>query len=425
MKKFLVVLLSMMLVLGIAAVSFAGHYASVLDTETKETVDVPLVTATKGAGIDMYGLMFVRGVSKSNYDLNAADTDDARNLQQRYKLWIKGFAAGGASVTMKFDTGALVIDGAGNIDGVDLDMDAMYMTVPLGKNTLVAGVQPASFGYGYDTKGAKVGRVKLGIPVGKSDLWLAYTNEDNVDDVGVSTNLEDTYNVAAILDSSIGAYNLDLAVTHSENGTADTTGNRIQVAFGGKIAGFDFISELSLFQGDKYETTSAIDSTQNDKYGAFAAFSRPLTSRLGASVAGAAARNGFTADDDFHPSVLFGTGNGIGIVNFGQCWNGDDADGNSATVTATTCDVSAVALTLKHKTTAAMSTYLTAAYADFEAYETNTTGGALTAIDAGLSYAIAKGVKYSVDAGIAFPSMDISTTDDSPVGVKHTLQVNF
>lgn len=424
MKRYLALILGMLLVLAMASGAFA---------ETKFT---------------MSGDARVRGMWHSDFDFNEDVDADKRWWDYRVRLAIDAVADGGTKVSTRLaytgwnDTWA---DG-GNIptkgSNEPVSMDYAFITVPLGKDfDATLGKVVVSWGKGFMAWDERAYRLILGAKFGDTVVKAFAQKNYETSPGGVATGANTTASSTVVT----GTKNLDdndaysiLAVhktknleiggiyvySNNEQPATTTDGNTFNVYFNGKWNSLTAFGEFVVKSGDApgHDGTAA-DGSKDAGYGGFLHLDYAIGN---VKLIGAVAftKNGFVADDDFSPTTFYGTTAVPGMMSFGQTVGG-------------TADTTAGVLGVSYQATKELSLMGKVAIASLDAYSANTTATCTTAatvsncdmdlveLDLGLTYKINKSTTYDINFGYLSPDRGAGFTDDAAIILAHRIVVNF
>lgn len=390
MKKYLAIILGMLLVLAMAAVASA---------ETKFT---------------MSGDARVRGTWNNNYDFNSDVDADKRWWDYRIRLAIDAAADGGTAIhtRLSMTDWNKTWEGAGTAGGMHettTGLDYAYIDVPLGKDiTATLGKVIVSWGKGFWAWDNRAYRLILGTKFGDT-IVKAFTQKNTESTATGDKNLDDNdlYSILAIhqmKNLTIGG----IYVYHDNNASSPTTsGSSFDVYFDGKSGAINYFGELTYQTGKAVEHANA-DGSLKKPFGGFVHVDYTMgnTTLVGAV---AFTKNGFTSDDDFNPTFFYGTSQSTAMLNFGA--NGD-----------TTAILGAVV----YRVSSDLSLMGKLAYADINKFSTGQVDVNLTELDLGLTYKINKSTTYFIDFGYLKPDIKVSgAKEDAAIALGHRLQVTF
>lgn len=385
MKKFAVLLLSTILVLGLASVVFAAHL------EPKETE----------SGMKLSGEAILRGVYQDNATDFDADGDDTHQVwDQRFRLMLDGLVSDAVQVNTRFTISLGQWNGATTTGGNQITTDWAYVTLNIGP-TIYYGRQPANWGNKFLVWGAIKDRFKV---VQKSgDLsYGGFLQKDRENDAGDAKGDKDS--IAGFVTSKFGAANAGLLVVYTIDDAADTNGATVDVHFDTPAGPAMVAGELAFKSGEVNQS-----STEDAPMGLFVAASMPFDA-VTASAAFAMAMNEYVADDDFQPTLLFGTGfnNPNSIANFGA--------------TQTVGDDSSYAIVLGADYKMSDMTTLGGKFA--YAVASSEAESKLMEIDLYMKYALAKNTSFFAGLAYGIPT-DMSAADDPVMTLAHMIQVKM
>lgn len=315
---------------------------------------VVAMAATAYAEVTIGGDARVRGIWKNNYDLNDDVDDDARYYDQRVRIKIDAKVAGDAEVRTRFtliegtwgkDAGFNDANGTVRFD----DDDYAYLHVPIGNITLDIGRQHADWGNKFLVWNASKNRIKLVSKVGTAAVGAAI--DKNREDLAPNNDMDyDDYLLFFI--NQFGAFKVALLGVYFNDDKAGKDGQLLDLAINGSANGLNIAGELVFKWGDLMETTDK-DGDQNNPWGGFLMVTKSMDNlTVGGAVAYTA--NGYVANKYFEPTVFFGTGNsrGVAMMNFGA--GGGDTLG--------------IVVPIRYKASGALTVGANLAYASFDEY---------------------------------------------------------
>ncbi len=398
MKKYLAIILGMLLVLAMAAVASA---------ETKFT---------------MNGDARVRGTWQSDYDFDNDADADKRWWDYRIRLAIDAVADGGTSVHTRLSltdwnktwTGAGT---AGSMHETTTGLDYAYINVPLGNGvTATLGKVIVGWGKGFWAENNRAYRLLLGKQFGDTKV-VVFTQKSLETSPGSGAivsgdkNLDDNdaYSILAIHKTknlTVGGIYV-YAKVNASTPTAD--GHAFNAYFDGKSGAINYFGEFVYTTGKANEKADANGSLKKP-YGGFVHLDYTMgnVTLVGAV---ALAQNGFISDDNFHPTYFYGTGGPVttGALNFGA--NGDTTAILGAAIFKASNDLSLMGKL---------------AYASVDKFSSTQVDVNLVELDLGLTYKINKSTTYNIDFGYLKPDIKVSgAKEDAAMVLAHRMQVNF
>jgi hypothetical protein len=387
------------------------------------------------ADVTVGGDARVRGIWQSNYDLDSDIDSDDRFFDQRVRLTFTGKTEGGTAVHVRVTAGEGMWSGAANDGGaviVDSD-DYAYLYIPFSKQLNASiGRQLANWGnkfYGWE---APKDRIKIMYAVDDNTtvglLYDKIVDTTNVNPVGFDEsdyNMDDynSYGVLGITKLDSMKVGLLVQTWHNNTSTAAmtakgnlrTSGYTGSLFFNGNV-GVNLAGEVAFKGGTLFATNEAGKTDENMQMGFFVAASMPVDN-LTVGAALAMTMQGYVADDDFQPTLFFGTKQPTAALNFGQCTGGG------------TCDNTAVVLNASMKVSDAMSAKAVFGYVLQGEYgmPVDTAEANLMELDLGMTYKIMDNVNYSLDFGYLMVDWanGAITTDDPAMALAHKIEVTF
>ncbi len=401
MKKYLIVLLSIVLTAGMSVAAFADD---------------------GGSKVTIGGDARVRGVWNGNFDMNNSVDDSARYWDQRVRLTITGEAAKGVELRTRLTTGDDKWDGANNTGGT-LSVDYAYLHVPVGPVVLDLGRQKSQWGnklleWDATRDRAKItaaaGPMTVGVYTDKlTDNNLTATGRTNTDDV-------DHYGIFVIHKAGVAEGGLLVELYNDNDLTTNNNGTKGSVYAKVKAGKAAINVELAIKNGgvSVYETTDKDNNKNETQWGAFASAEVEAGN---ATINGllAITRDGYVADKHFTPTLMIGSDSVTALADFGQ-------NPDSANQVAQDSFLAVAGVKVQPKPE--MSVYGKAAFLSMNAYgndftSTNSKAQAIE-VDAGLEYQIAENTTYNIGFGYMFPN-DITADNDNVMTLAHALTLKF
>jgi hypothetical protein len=383
MKKYLVILLSLVFVLSTVGFVFA------------DDAGMDSVRAMKpGAKVQIGGDARVRGIWFKNPSFDSDADDDNRFYDQRIRLKFRGEAGNGVSANLRlYISNSPKWDGTNNTncEGCIL-VDYAYITIPVSTATVDAGLMKENFGntlYLYDDRydilkvSGQFESVKVSVFTRKIvdtfDTVIGDENLKDFNDYGATL-------VANVNDIEAGA----IIVYHHDNrqtvpGTDNDTGTDISLYANAAMNGINVGGELTFLTGDINKTPD-----DNTPLGLML-FAKTTVGAIGVRADFAFASNLFTANNNYVPSLLIGTDQNTAILNFASI-----ADDEKAWLAAGTVDTDV----MENVNVKGRVAYWSAKDG---AGDTNS----LLELDGIVSYQIAKNARYIVEAAYGNPSDEI------------------
>lgn len=385
MKKYLVFILSVLFVLS--SVSFV-----IADDGGMDSVR----SMKPGAKVQLGGDARVRGIWFKNADFIKDDDNDNRYYDQRVRLKIKGEAGNGISANVRFYiTNSPKWDGTSNTrcTGCIL-VDYAYITVPVSSVTVDAGLKKMYFGNQFYLSDDPFDLLQISGSAGDVK-FSAFTRkvDDTFDTVTTDANLKDFNDYGATLvvkmnDIEAGA----IAVLHHDNretvvGTTNDNGLDFSLYANAAVSGINAGAELTFLSGDMNKT--AADKTPLG----LMIFAKTSVGAIGVRADFALASNTFTAQNNYEPSLLFGTNQNTATSNFGSI-----ADEKKAWLLAGTVDTDV----MEDVNVLGRVVYTSAKNAA-------DTSLSLLELDGRVTVQLAKNAKYVVEAAYGNPNDDKGT----------------
>ncbi|MEK6673620.1 MAG: hypothetical protein AABY42_09145 [Nitrospirota bacterium] len=391
MKKYLAIILGMLLVLAMVAVASA---------ETKFT---------------MSGDARVRGTWQNDYDFNNDADADKRWWEHRIRLAIDAVADGGSSLhtRLSLTDWNQTWTGSGEAGGLTEPnsrlLDYAYINVPLGNGvTATLGKVIVGWGKGFWAWDRRAYRLLLGKQFGDTKV-VVFTQKSLETNVTGDKNLDDNdaYSILAIHKTknlTVGGIYV-YANAKALNPIAD--GHAFNVYFDGKAGAINYFGEFVYTTGDANEQVNAAGNKKKP-YGGFVHLDYTMgnVTLVGAV---ALAQNGFTSDNDFNPTFFYGTAQSTAALNFG---------GNG--------DTFAILGAVVYKVSNDLSLMGKLAYANVDKFSSSQVDVNLTELDLGLTYKINKSTTYNIDFGYLKPDIKVAGAKEDPaMALAHRIVVNF
>ena len=341
MKRFLALATAVVFVLGFAAIGFAAN----------------LDVTGGGTGLKIEGYYMIKGVAQNNADLGGEDvnntdplmpgfdptaegwSDDHKDhknfIYQRVRVGMGFVVSEDATVNVRADIAEGNFDGTANTKGDDtaneIDVDLAWLTLNALGFTWDIGLQPSTWGNGFWVQGATADRIKMtksldnGMKVG-----FHYTK---VDETLAASGGEDVDGYTPFIVIPVGEGKLSaLYVMQEDHGNPTTCANPLHctatergkdgsvmdIAYAGKAGPVNIAAEYIQMSGEGFETYDYGIGNLEDPMGFFVAVNMDVTDAINIGFAYATAANGYVADDNFSPTLMFGTDTSPNaLFNFG------------------------------------------------------------------------------------------------------------
>jgi len=316
MKKYLVILLSLLFVLG--SFSFVIADDGGMDS---------IRAMAPGAKMLIGGDARVRGKWVKNPDFDSDADNDTRRWDQRIRLKFTGEAGNGfkAITRIKVANAAWGTPGDGTRNTTShnsINVDYAYIVVPISSLVINAGSMNRYYGTGFMPGQYDDGYDTLEV-VGKfeSVTVTAFTNKVQEFNVAGDDNLKDRDDYGVILVADLGDISAGaIAVMHRDGRDEPTpnptqiglTGTDIGLYAKGTVAGIGVSAELAFLTGDTNK-----DSADNTPLG-FMVQASTTVGAIGVGAGAGYATNGFTADNNYVPTLLIGQDQHTAIGQFGS-----------------------------------------------------------------------------------------------------------
>jgi hypothetical protein len=373
LKKLLVLTLSAIFVLGIAATAMAADLDVSGKARMRGTISDAATTATDPV---------------ANYDakieMKANVKTDAATLKMRFQV-LEGDWGGGLPLT------GMITDHA-------------YLYVPIGTLHLNVGRQPVNFGTKFTTWDATKDRIKIHTMLNdaKVGLWI----DKNTETYGeIAADDKDAFGVFAVVPmGDLKAMGRLWFQQDTTPATGDTSAVVVNPALIGKVGDLSLASEVTIMSGDEFDDAAGDSHT---KIGALVAVGIPMDP-VTVNVAAAYAGDGYKASKYFTPLVFFGTDQATAVAEFTSI-------GNENTIAG----IVGVDFAVDDATSASAK----AAYVTFGEDAAGDTINAVE-VDLGLTYAVAENVDYKIALGYFAPNETL-VFDEAAVAVSHSLEMSF
>ncbi|MBL7031626.1 MAG: hypothetical protein ISR97_00395, partial [Nitrospira sp.] len=429
MKKYFVLFLALTFVLSFAAFAVA-------DDGGADSVR----SMAPGAHVTIGGDARVEGVWHSNYQpASTGSTDgnfnksmdyDTRYWRQRLRLKITGDVGNGIQMRSRLSTDNDIWHGTSNTransyNGGGVEIDYMYLHVPVGNFVVDTGLMKRSFGNKWHLWDQARDTFQVTTNVGDTQIGVFTDKVDDTSDDSTCSgdpciypnatggeNLEDQDNYGLFINHTSGDFAAGLLVILEDDnaGTPDVSGTEYSAYFNTSVGAIGIAAEVAMTTGD---ISGNEDSADNNRVGGFIAAMTDVGA-IGVTVAGMVAKDGYSADSHFTPSVFFGTDNPTAISNVA-----------SASASTTWAVYARADMPINND----LSVSGTLLYADLENLGSelgNTTGDTgkenATEIDLGLVYKLGDNAKWSVDFGYLIPD-DITAADDAAFAARQKIEV--
>ncbi|UCH82263.1 MAG: hypothetical protein JSW20_06410 [Nitrospiraceae bacterium] len=321
MKRYLVILLSLVFVLG--TVSFA-----VADDGGMDSVRA----MQPGAKVMLGGDMRVRGTWKKNNDFDK-DTINPKNdnayYDQRFRLKIKGEAGNGVSANVRlYMANSVKWDGAANSCTGCIKIDYAYVTVPVSTFTVNAGLMKTYYGNAFMNNENIPGQMGDQFDERRETIEVigtfetvtikAFTSKiaDTFDSVTGDENLKDFNDYGVMLVADLGEIEAGgIVIYHHDNretipGTGNDDGTDISIYAKGAMQNIKVGAEVVFLTGDINK-----DSADNTPLG-FMAYAETTVGAIGVRADAAFSMNGYQASYSYEPTLLIGTTQQTALTDF-------------------------------------------------------------------------------------------------------------
>jgi hypothetical protein len=393
-----------------AATAFALHPTVEEELKGADLSKPGQTMAVPGTIIQISGDARVRGIWQINYDLDSDVDVDNRYWDQRARFNVDAATIGGVELRTRLTlstasgskSGQYAWDGT--LNGQDVTWDWAYLHIPVGGISVDVGNQRSNWGLKFFTWDTPKDRLKVNIPAGPGTLVL-FTDKDNdtFNEIVGTDNLtdKDSYGVAYVGkagDLTVGAIGI---YTNDATPTVDASGFAVDAYLNGPVGPVGLAAEV-VYKGGDLNENAAGDS----RYGGF------VLATLGldvATIGGAIAftDNGYVADNDWTPTLFFGTLQPTAMLNYGQ--------GADSMLTGL--------VFASFKAGDAGTATVKAAYVDVSEWAANGQDGNLAEIDAGYTHQITKNINLDFGVGYLMPGGDAFDGTDNATAV--VLSTNY
>ncbi len=416
------------MVLGFATVAFAVHDEAVIIEEGS-------AVAQPGTAFVFGGDARVRGIQLNNYDLNK-DTDegDVKYWDQRARFTIDAKTTGGVELRTRMTLGNYGGNHVWYDEGKDntadnehvktINWDWAYLHFPIGPVTIDVGNQRANWGYKFFVWDAPVDRLKVSGKFGNVSVAigtdkLAEASGENLEE-GTGEQVGGDYDkYFAVVGTKVADWNLKALYASyqdkrpatdetdcldsvggfaCEDPGADENGAVLDLFVDGKAGPVGVHVEYVTKSGELF-TAPNDDKSPN---GAYIAVDGTF-GQISAFAAYAFTKNGYVADNDFTPTLFYGTLQPTAVMNFGQ-----DPFGGTA-------DTGAIVIGGFYSVNEQIT--LGARYANAQLEEFNQATddkGTISEFDLQADYAITKNLKYTLAYGNMKGSGDLFDAAEDP-----------
>ena len=358
----------------------------------------------------MGAAMEISGVMRSDLDLDA-DTytqgDDDAYWYHDVTIAMTGRLTETASVYMSLS----LLDrnwgdpGTSGSQAVMFDDDVAYATFAIAPVTVTAGRMMDDFGVGFKYMGNPVDRFRVDYAASGSMGVGIFT--DKLDDGAFSGNVGDADRYGVIAETSVGDVKMGAQYIHTNDRYNDLTGGEADVYATGAQGGIGYFLEAVYQAGSLYENCGVGIACK--PMGGVIGVSMDVAP-MSVGVAFAYATDNFAADDEFAPTLFFGTDQDTAIMDF---------------MALPDESIMALVLNADYAVSDALSAGARVAYADGVASSVpgQVTGSVMEA-DVYAEYTVVDGITWSVGAGYLVPS-DITVADDPAMAAIHTIAIEM
>jgi hypothetical protein len=358
----------------------------------------------------MGAAMEISGVMRSDLDLDA-DTytqgDDDAFWYHDVTIAMTGRITETASVYMSLS----LLDrnwgdpGTSGAQAVMFDDDVAYATFAIAPVTVTAGRMMDDFGVGFKYLGNPVDRFR--VDYAASEMVGVGIFTDKLDDGAFSGNVGDADRYGVIAETSVGDVKMGAQYIHTNDRYNDLTGGEADVYATGAQGGIGYFLEAVYQAGSLYENCGVGIACK--PMGGVIGVSMDMAP-MSVGVAFAYATDNFAADDEFAPTLFFGTDQDTAIMDF---------------MALPDESIMALVLNADYAVSDALSAGARVAYADGVASISGpTVTGSVVEADVYAEYTVVDGITWSVGAGYLVPS-DITVADDPAMVAIHTISIEL
>lgn len=366
--------------------------------------------AARAAEFEMGAAMEISGVMRSDLDLDA-DTytqgDDDAFWYHDVTIAMTGRITETASVYMSLS----LLDrnwgdpGTSGAQAVMFDDDVAYATFAIAPVTVTAGRMMDDFGVGFKYLGNPVDRFR--VDYAASEMVGVGIFTDKLDDGAFSGNVGDADRYGVIAETSVGDVKMGAQYIHTNDRYNDLTGGEADVYATGAQGGIGYFLEAVYQAGSLYENCGVGIACK--PMGGVIGVSMDMAP-MSVGVAFAYATDNFAADDEFAPTLFFGTDQDTAIMDF---------------MALPDESIMALVLNADYAVSDALSAGARVAYADGVASISGpTVTGSVVEADVYAEYTVVDGITWSVGAGYLVPS-DITVADDPAMVAIHTISIEL
>jgi hypothetical protein len=467
-----------------------------------------LTLVASAAELKLSGDARVRGIWQKNYDYDENIKADEDWYDYRLRLNVTGKVR-----DIEARSRITLLEGKSSEKMYDVKADYAYLHVPLGPITLDVGRQDSNWGNKFEIWDDIVDRLMISSKV--RDIKLGIFADTAVEiDVPGDDSLKDKEGYGGFVEGNFGGINTGVIMIQgvdSRKKLKDMTDSDYQCA--GELAAYyaadaaydaalaayllnkntttedalDLAKDIALYTRDTHADcrddyakassrtaadvyvkgmagpvdvsmeivlkTGGLNNVDEDKspMGFLMSGSMPMDA-LTLDLELAYTSNGFVADDEYIPTLFFGTDQPTASMNFGECATSalskyeaysakGDIDGDGE---ADPCSALIGVLGIDYKITQAVSVDAKVAYAKWFDYSVEDAWGtefkskdldgwtkSVLEVDAGFKYDILKNVSYNLDIGCLIPRMNNSDQvagtpeSDVAIAIAHGLSVKF
>jgi hypothetical protein len=370
--------------------------------------------------LDFHGTGRVRGMHIDNASDLDSDLDDTYQAwDQRFRLNLNAKIADNVMVGNRFTISNGMWDGNANTGGSSSFMDTSgaiqsagkittdhaYLKLGILGGTYIIGRQEVNWGNQFMSWGNTAERFKAVYDLGGGNKVGAFVQKNNEVTNGKTDEDYDAYSAFFVGSNGGNKYGV-IGVYETDGGDAD--GNTINDEDGSVVDAYAVVTagavaiagELTVKSGDLHGDETDIGAFVHASMGMGA-----MTVR----GAFAYASGGFVADDDFGPTLLFGTAQENAIVDFG----GSTAQEDDTTYAF----LAGVEMGISDK----MKLGATGAYALLS----DEADVSLVELDAYMKYDLAQNTTYQIGLALGFPDTNSSGPDDMIVSLAHKVAVSW
>lgn len=303
MKRFLVLAITVIFVLGLAATAMAAH----------------LDVVGNGKAIELNGEWKLRAKAVDNLtDFDDTNPDKDNYIWQRMRFIISAVISENVKATTRWTLGDGNFNGTNDTVGT-IGVDWAYLTVKKFGGTWYLGLQPASWGNKLAAWGGKADRVKY-IYKASDAVTLGAVYQKDIESANDTSGGGDKDSLYVLgIFKLADAHKLGVIYKSTNDNTPNGTTTQVDstwmdISYNGKAGPVSIAAEYA---------TADSDAADTDKTIMFVSGSMAVGDAITVSAAYAAAADGYVADDDFGATLAAGTSANVAAIGeFGEFQGG-------------------------------------------------------------------------------------------------------